>query len=102
MQTEYLVAVGLQRPPPRDCQNAQAEDEAESSKGAPIMIVTVVTPTLNAIEYLAECIESVKRNNSALVEVEHVIVDGGSSDGTVELAQKNGLRILTGKDRGIF
>jgi len=66
------------------------------------MIVTVVTPTLNAAKYLQECIDSAKRNNSSLVEVEHVIVDGGSTDGTVEIAESQGLRVLKGKDKGIF
>jgi glycosyltransferase involved in cell wall biosynthesis len=66
------------------------------------MIVTIVTPTLDAVEYLRECIESARRSSSGQVEVEHVIVDGGSTDGTVELAESFGLKVLKGKDRGIF
>lgn len=66
------------------------------------MIVTVVTPTLNGKDYLEECILSAERNNSKTVEVEHLIVDGGSTDGTVELAESHGLRVLKGKDSGIF
>ncbi|HWL04645.1 MAG TPA: glycosyltransferase [Xanthobacteraceae bacterium] len=66
------------------------------------MIVTVVTPTLNAAKYLQECIHSAQRNNSDLVTVEHVIVDGGSIDSTVEIAKANGLKVITGKDSGIF
>lgn len=66
------------------------------------MIVTVVTPTWNAIEFLKECIDSVERNHSADFEVEHVIVDGGSTDGTVEYAEARGLRVMKGKDKGIF
>lgn len=66
------------------------------------MIVTVVTPTLNAVEFLKECIESVKRQESGRVSVEHIIVDPGSTDGTVELAESYGLRVMKGKDRGIF
>ncbi len=66
------------------------------------MIVTVVTPTLNGIEYLRECIASARRNATATIALEHVIVDGGSTDGTVELAEASGLRVLKGKDKGIF
>jgi glycosyltransferase involved in cell wall biosynthesis len=66
------------------------------------MIVTIVTPTFNAVEYLQECIESATRNASPTMEVEHVIVDGGSTDGTVELAESYGLRVIKGKDKGIF
>lgn len=67
-----------------------------------MMIVTIVTPTLNGIDYLRECIESARNNATHDIEVEHVIVDGGSTDGTVELAQSYGLRVLQGKDKGIF
>lgn len=66
------------------------------------MIVTIVTPTLNAAEYLKECIESARRNATREIEIEHVIADGGSTDGTVELARSYGLRVLQGKDKGIF
>lgn len=66
------------------------------------MIVTIVTPTLNAREYLRQCIESARMNDSLEIQVEHVIVDGGSVDGTIELAESFGLRVIKGKDRGIF
>ncbi len=66
------------------------------------MIITVVTPTLNGMPYLKDCIASVKKNRSPDYEIDHVIVDGGSTDGTLELAEREGLRILTGKDKGIF
>jgi glycosyltransferase involved in cell wall biosynthesis len=66
------------------------------------MIVTIVTPTLNAREHFRECIESARMNESNDIQVEHIIVDGGSVDGTVELAESYGLRVLKGKDRGIF
>jgi Glycosyl transferase family 2 len=69
----------------------------ETKRGT--MIVTVVTPTLNAVNYLRECIESARRNESPGVEVEHVIADGGSTDGTVELAESYGLRVLKGEGR---
>lgn len=66
------------------------------------MIVTVVTPTLNAMEYIAECVESARHQTTDKVEVEHVVVDGGSNDGTVEFARSHGCVVLTGEDEGIF
>jgi glycosyltransferase involved in cell wall biosynthesis len=66
------------------------------------MLLTIVTPTLNAKEYLQECIDSARRNATSDIAIEHVIVDGGSTDGTVELARASGLRVLQGKDSGIF
>jgi glycosyltransferase involved in cell wall biosynthesis len=66
------------------------------------MLITVVTPTLNAMEYLADCVESTRRQKTDNLEVEHVVVDGGSTDGTVEFARSQGCVVMTGKDEGIF
>jgi glycosyltransferase involved in cell wall biosynthesis len=66
------------------------------------MKVSVVTPTLNGVEYLRECIESSHASARNGIEVEHMIVDAGSTDGTVELARSLGATVLQGKDRGIF
>ena len=66
------------------------------------MLVTVVTPTLNAIAYLDECIRSVERQSGPNVTVEHIVVDGGSTDGTVELARSKGTKVLEGTDSGLY
>ncbi len=49
--------------------------------------ISVVTPTLNAARYLSTCLQSVQQQSSELVEVQHLILDGGSSDGTLELTE---------------
>ncbi|MDO8578304.1 MAG: glycosyltransferase [Dehalococcoidales bacterium] len=46
-------------------------------------LVSVITPTLNNKNYLKECIESVLAQT--YINIEHVIVDGVSTDGTVEM-----------------
>ncbi|WP_131195060.1 glycosyltransferase family 2 protein [Lichenihabitans psoromatis] len=66
------------------------------------MIITIVTPTLNGADFLLSCIQSVQRNRHPTYEIDHVIVDAGSTDGTIEIAKANGLRIIQGKDKGIF
>ena len=66
------------------------------------VIISIVTPTLNAERYLAQCIDSVRSNASGGIEPEHVIVDGGSTDQTTEIARAKGVRLIEGKDSGIF
>jgi glycosyltransferase involved in cell wall biosynthesis len=65
------------------------------------MIVTIVTPSLNGMQYLAKCIESTRRQESNRVEIEHIIVDGGSTDGTPEYAASQGCKVMY-REGGIY
>src|SRR5271157_6090412 len=47
------------------------------------MKVTVVTPVYNGMPWLPECIRSVAEQRGE-VEVEHLVYDGGSTDGGAE------------------
>lgn len=58
------------------------------------MKLTVVTPTRNAAIYLEECIQSVVANRVPGVDVEHLIVDSGSVDGTLEIAGRSSARLI--------
>jgi glycosyltransferase involved in cell wall biosynthesis len=62
------------------------------------MLVSVVTPCLNPGARLARCLESVAAQTHP--DVEHVVVDGGSTDGTVELLGRSGVRYLSEPDDG--
>jgi glycosyltransferase involved in cell wall biosynthesis len=63
------------------------------------MLVSVVTPSLNQARYLRDAIESVRWQTYS--PIEHVVVDGGSSDGTLELVRGfEGLRWISEPDRG--
>ena len=46
-------------------------------------LITVITPTLNSEKYIKECIESTYRQS--FDNFEHIIVDGGSHDSTIEI-----------------
>jgi len=46
------------------------------------MSFSIITTVLNGKEYIRDCIESVQKQKY-LKDVEHIIVDGGSEDGTL-------------------
>lgn len=48
--------------------------------------LSVITPVLNAAEFLERTIQNVISQNYP--ELEHIIVDGGSTDGTLEIIKK--------------
>ncbi len=57
------------------------------------MRFSIITPSLNAQPFIAEALASVAAQAS--VEIEHIVVDGGSTDGTLEtLRQHRHLRVL--------
>src|SRR6266851_5598071 len=63
--------------------------------------VSVITPCLNGARYLAEAIESVLVQRCP--HVEHIVVDGGSTDGTLEVLRRYPhVRVISGPDRGMY
>ncbi|HEX7970411.1 MAG TPA: glycosyltransferase [Stellaceae bacterium] len=57
------------------------------------MRLSIVTPSLNAQRFIAEAVASVADAGSA--EIEHIVVDGGSTDGTLETLRRQAhLRVL--------
>jgi len=65
--------------------------------------VTIITPVFNGIEFVDQCVENVQEQD--FPELEHLIIDGGSADGTVErlrqlsVAYPN-MRFVSEKDQG--
>jgi glycosyltransferase involved in cell wall biosynthesis len=54
---------------------------------------SIVTPTLNAERYLAECMATVQAQHYP--NLEHIVVDGGSSDRTEQIAREHGARWIS-------
>jgi glycosyltransferase involved in cell wall biosynthesis len=65
------------------------------------VIVTVVTPALDGMRWLPECIDSTQRQAGPDIEVEHIVVDGGSSDGTPDYAASRGCTVLTREEPSV-
>ena len=62
--------------------------------------LTIVTAALNSAATIAETIESVRTQDYG-GPLEHIVVDGGSTDGTVEIVRAAGLRYVSEPDRGL-
>ncbi len=56
------------------------------------MRITVVIPTLNEEKYLPRCLESLSKQTLSNFDV--IVVDGGSTDRTVEIADSFGAKII--------
>lgn len=62
--------------------------------------ISIISPSFNQGGFIAECIESVL--NQGYSNFEHIIVDGGSSDGTVEILKKyTHLKWVSEPDKGL-
>jgi glycosyltransferase involved in cell wall biosynthesis len=62
----------------------------------------VVTPTLNAEKYLEATLTSIWSQRGDSVQVDHVLVDGESTDRTVEIASRYPTRVVVAKDGGMY
>jgi glycosyltransferase involved in cell wall biosynthesis len=64
-------------------------------------LLSIVTPCLNRADFVADAIESVLAQN--FLNFEHIIVDGGSTDGTLAVLQKYPhLKVISEPDSGLY
>ena len=63
-------------------------------------LVTVITATLNSASTIAECINSVASQDYS--NIEHIIIDGVSTDGTLEILRSFGADFISEQDSGIY
>jgi glycosyltransferase involved in cell wall biosynthesis len=67
-------------------------------------MVSIITPVLNRASAIARCLESVAGQSYS--RIEHIVVDGGSTDGTLDLLQSfdsaTPLRWVSEEDDGMY
>lgn len=64
-------------------------------------LISIITPCLNRAHMLEEAIESVL--NQDYDNVEHIIIDGGSTDGTLELLKKyKHIKFISEPDKNLY
>jgi len=75
----------------------------ETPERTEAMTFGIVTPTLNAERYLEDTVRSIWAQASDLVRIDHVLVDGGSTDRTIEIARGFPSRVVVATDdRGMY
>ena len=66
-------------------------------------LISIITAVLNNEKYLQECLDSL--HNQRYKNYEHIIIDGGSTDKTIDILKKNENKIdywLSENDKGIY
>jgi glycosyltransferase involved in cell wall biosynthesis len=67
---------------------------------SPAPRISIVTPCLNSATTLAKALDSVAQQG--FTDVEHIVVDGGSTDGTIELlAARTDVKWISEPDEGL-
>lgn len=65
------------------------------------MLLSIITPCLNQVSFVREAAESVLAQD--YTPVEHIIVDGGSTDGTLDVVSEfEGIKLISELDRGVY
>jgi len=63
--------------------------------------ISIVTPVYNAAATVSDTLASVQAQGFG--DVEHIVIDGGSTDGTLEVLETHGsLRVLSEPDDGLY
>lgn len=63
--------------------------------------ISIITACLNRADFIADAVESVLQQN--YTEVEHLVIDGGSTDGTLEvLSRYPHLHVTSEPDQGVY
>lgn len=65
--------------------------------------ISIITPVLNRRDFICDAVESVVAQKGSGFEIEHIVVDGLSTDGTLDrLARYPQVIVISGKDSGVY
>ncbi|HZL12388.1 MAG TPA: glycosyltransferase family 2 protein [Prolixibacteraceae bacterium] len=66
------------------------------------MRISIITATYNSIQHLPDVLESIRQQTYQ--NIEYIVIDGGSTDGTVEYLKQSNLvtQIISEPDEGIY
>ena len=68
------------------------------------MKFSIITPCYNSVEFIEQCILSIK--NQGYRDFEHIIIDGGSTDGTIDVIKQYentyNMKWISEKDNGMY
>ena len=84
-----------------DLASADATTPAQPATSASEVELSIVMPCLNEAETLATCIEKAQRSLNELGVIGEVVVaDNGSTDGSQEIAERMGARVVAVAEKG--
>jgi glycosyltransferase involved in cell wall biosynthesis len=73
----------------------------KSTEMKPFPYLSIITPSFNRADMIADSIKSAQLQNYS--NFEHIIIDGGSTDGTLDILNKYPhLRVITEPDNGMY
>lgn len=99
----FTTTPNLQQNPILSTNQIAAADKVPVRINSPDMKVSIITVTFNSARFLEDCIRSVQAQNYN--HIEHIIVDGKSTDGTIGIIKKfeSGIAAWVSEpDRGIY
>src|SRR5216683_2388641 len=77
------------------------ENESTTQQASTPLDVSVVIPCLNEANSLAFCVEkAIASFRQAGLRGEVIVADNGSTDGSIEIAESNGAKVLRVSERG--
>ncbi|MDD1529837.1 glycosyltransferase [Bradyrhizobium sp. WBOS7] len=81
---------------------SRADETNASAEGPGVPFLSIVTATFNSAATVRTTLESVRRQSFR--SFEHIVVDGGSTDGTIDILREYGgsVRWISEPDRGIY